>query len=135
MSENNGWNGVRYGIDPYLEWVKKEGIPVVEDYGIDLFQVQTADWPRLGVKGAALHLKGRGDFCNMFLFEAPPGESSPPQRHLYEEVIYVLEGRGSTQIEFAEGQKHSFEWGPRSLFAIPLNAKYRLFNARSEEHT
>jgi len=133
MSENNGRNGVRYGIDPYLEWVNKEGIPVVEDYGIDLFQVQTADWPRLGVKGAALHRKGRGDFCNMFLFEVPPGESSSPQRHLYEEVIYVLEGRGSTQIESAEGQKHSFEWGPRSLFAIPLNAKYRLFNASGRE--
>lgn len=133
MSKSNGQSGVRYGIDPYLEWVSKEGIPVVEDYGIDLFQVQTADWPRLGVKGAALHLKGRGDFCNMFLFELPPGESSSPQRHLYEEVIYVLEGRGSTQIEFAEGQKHSFEWGPRSLFAIPLNARYRFFNASGRE--
>jgi quercetin dioxygenase-like cupin family protein len=133
MSESNGRNGIRYGIDPYLEWVNKEGIPVVEDYGIDLFQVQTADWPRLGAKGAALHLKGRGDFCNMFLFEVPPGASSSPQRHLYEEVIYVLEGRGSTQIEFAGGQKHSFEWGPRSLFAIPLNARYRLFNASGRE--
>ena len=31
----------RYGIDPYLDWVKGEGIPVVEDYGIDLFDVET----------------------------------------------------------------------------------------------
>src|SRR5713101_6554647 len=108
MSENNGRNEARYGVNPYLEWVKEERIPVVEDHGIDLFQVQTADWPRLGVKGAALHLKGRGDFCNMFLLEIPPGASSSPQRHLYEEVIYVLEGRGSAQIEFADGQKHSF---------------------------
>src|SRR6266853_1404646 len=133
MSENNGRNGVRYGIDPYLEWVKDEGIPVVEDYGIDLFQVQTADWPRFGMRGAAVHLEGRGDFCSMFVFEIPAGGSSTPQRHLYEEVIYVLDGRGSTQIEFADGQKHSFEWGPRSLFAIPLNAKYRLFNASGRE--
>ena len=40
----------------------------------------------------------------------------------------MLEGRGSTQLEFADGRKRSFEWGPRSFFAIPLNAKYRHFN-------
>ena len=27
----------RYGIDPYLDWVKKEGLIVTEDYGVDLF--------------------------------------------------------------------------------------------------
>jgi uncharacterized RmlC-like cupin family protein len=124
---------IRYGIDSYSEWVKGEGIPVVQDYGIDLFQVPTAHWPRLGVSGAAVHLKGRGDFGNMFLLEIAPGGSTSPQRHLYEDVIYVLEGRGSTQIEFSSGVKHSFEWGPRSLFAIPLNARYRLFNASGRE--
>lgn len=117
-----------YGLDPYLDWVKQEGLPVAEDYGIDLFSVPTADWPRFGVKGGAVHLKGRGDFCNMFVFEIPPGKSTIPQRHLYEEVYYALEGSGSTQIEFDDGQKRSFEWGPKSLFSVPLNAKYRHFN-------
>ena len=112
----------RYGIDAYLDWVAKEGLPVVEDFGFDLFEVETAMWPRYGVKAAAVHLKGRGDFANMFLFDIPPGGASAPQRHLYEEVVYVLEGTGSTQIAFADGSKRSFEWGPRSLFAIPLNA-------------
>ncbi len=107
--------------------------PVVEDYGIDLFEVETAMWPRFGVKAAAVHLKGRGDFANMFLFDIPPGGSTAPQRHLYEDVIYVLEGTGSTQVEFADGRKRSFEWGPRSLFAIPLNAKHRHFNGSGRE--
>lgn len=32
----------RYGIDPYLDWVNAEGMPVVEgDYAIDLFAVET----------------------------------------------------------------------------------------------
>jgi quercetin dioxygenase-like cupin family protein len=123
----------RYGVDAYLDWVEAEGLPVTEDYGIDLFSVQTAPWPRYGVKGAAVHLKGRGDFANMFLFDIPPGGSTSPQRHLYEEVIYVLEGSGSTQLEFADGTKRSFEWGARSLFAIPLNARHRHFNASGRE--
>ena len=123
----------RYGVDAYLEWVEKEGIPVADDYGIDLFKVPTAHWARYGVKGAAVHLKGRGDFANMFLFDLAPGGSTVPQRHLYEEVIYVLEGSGSTQLEFNDGRKKSFEWGARSLFAIPLNARHRHFNASGRE--
>ena len=50
----------RYGIDPYLDWLAREGIPVTEDYGVYLFGVETAPWPRYGVKGAAVHLTGRG---------------------------------------------------------------------------
>jgi quercetin dioxygenase-like cupin family protein len=123
----------RYGIDPYLEWVEKEGLAVAEDYGIDLFKVEAAAWPRYDVKAAAVHLKGRGDFANMFLFDIAPGRSTAPQRHLYEEAIYVLEGSGSTQLEFSDGRKRSFEWGPKSLFAIPLNAKHRHFNASGRD--
>jgi quercetin dioxygenase-like cupin family protein len=123
----------RYGIDPYLEWVEKEGLAVAEDYGIDLFKVETAGWPRYDIRAAAVHLKGRGDFANMFLFDMAPGRSTAPQRHLYEEAIYVLEGSGSTQLEFSDGRKRSFEWGPKSLFAIPLNAKHRHFNASGRD--
>ena len=32
----------RYGVDAYLDWVAKEGLPVADDYGIDLFAVETA---------------------------------------------------------------------------------------------
>jgi quercetin dioxygenase-like cupin family protein len=122
-------NAPRYGIDAYEEWVQREGLLVHTGWALDLFEVDTRDWPRYGVKGAALHLNGRGDFCNMFVLELPAGGSTLPQQHLYEEIYYCLEGRGSTQLEFADGTKRSFEWGPKSLFAIPLNAKHRHFNA------
>ncbi len=78
---------------------------MTEDYGVYLFDVETAPWPRYGVNGAAVHLKGRGDFANMFVFDIAPGKSTAPQRHLYEEVVYVLEGHGSTQVEFADGSQ------------------------------
>jgi uncharacterized RmlC-like cupin family protein len=121
------------GIDPYLDWVKREGIPVVEDLGVHLPEVATQPWARLGLRGAAVHLEGRGDFVSMFVLELPPGAASVPQRHLYEEVVYVLSGRGSTTIDGADGQTHSFEWGPRSLFALPLNARYRHFNGSGSQ--
>ena len=81
----------RTGVDPYLDWLKGEAIPTVEDFGVDLFTVDTRPWARLGVKGAAVHLKGRGDFVSMFVLEIAPGASTSPQRHLYEEVLAAIE--------------------------------------------
>ena len=123
----------RIGIDPYLDWLKNEGVPLVEDFGVHLPAVETRPWARLGADAAAVHLKGRGDFVSMFVLDLAPGAATAPQRHLFEEVIYVLSGRGSTVIESAGGAKHSFEWGPRSLFAIPLNTRYRHFNGSGAE--
>ena len=36
----------RVAVDVYLEWLKKEGIPVTEDFGVDLLKVPTARWAR-----------------------------------------------------------------------------------------
>src|SRR6185437_2667102 len=101
----------RLGIDSYREWLKAEGLRVVEGLTVDCFKVETADWPRLGARAAVLHLDGRGDFCNMILCELAPGKATAPQRHLFEEVVYVLEGRGSTQVVLPGGERRNFEWG------------------------
>jgi hypothetical protein len=85
------------------------------------------------MNGAAAHLKGRGDFISIFLYEIPPGAKSAPVQHLFEEVMLVIEGHGSATIESHDGKKHSFEWGPNSIFAIPLNARYQLFNGSGSE--
>src|SRR4051794_27867641 len=114
--------------DPYLEWAAGEPVPVVEDFGIDLLAIETRPWPRFGTNGAIAHLKGRGDFISVFLLEIPPGAKSAPQQHLFEEAIFVLSGHGSTTVELPDGRSHSFEWGPKSLFSLPLNARYRHFN-------
>src|SRR5579872_865138 len=118
----------RFFVDAYLDWTKQEALPLVEDFCIDLNAVETAPWPRLGARGAFVHLKVRGDLVAIFVMEIPPSGKSVPQKHLYEEVLYVLQGYGSAEIVDSQGRKHSFEWGPRSLFALPLNASYRLFN-------
>ncbi|MGH3746634.1 MAG: hypothetical protein ACRDT8_04460, partial [Micromonosporaceae bacterium] len=123
----------RYLIDPYVRWAEGEGVPIIEDFGVDLLAVETAPWPRLGADAAFVNLKGRGDFINVVVMEVPPGGAVDPQQHLYEEVVYVLSGNGSTVVEMPDGQRHSFEWGPRSLFALPLNYRYRHYNASGFE--
>ena len=91
------------GVDSYLDWVSREGLRVHEGVALNLFQVETADWPRYGVKGAVLHFTGRGDYCSMFVHDIPAGRATAPVQHVYEALYYVLEGRGSTQLEFPDG--------------------------------
>ena len=119
--------------DPYLAWCEGEGLPIVEDFGVHLPAVEVARWPRLDVDGAFVHLKGRGDWLAVFVISLPPGAKTAPQKHMYEEVHYVLSGHGSTTVELPDGSKHSFEWGPKSLFALPLNCSFQHFNGSGQE--
>ena len=118
---------------PYLEWARDQGVPVVEDFAVDLLTVETEPWDRLGAPAAFVHLVGRGDWANVVVAVLPPGGATDPQHHLYEEVVYVLAGHGNTVVRDPAGGEHSFEWGPRSLFGLPMNAPYRHFNAAGGE--
>jgi oxalate decarboxylase/phosphoglucose isomerase-like protein (cupin superfamily) len=123
----------KFLVDPYLNWVKEEGIPVVEDFGVDIKKVETKPWARYGVPGCFVHLKGRGDFLAMYVIDIPKGGKTTPQKMMAEEVFYVIDGHGSTVVESYDGKKHQFEWGPRSLFALPLNSRYQHFNGSGSD--
>jgi oxalate decarboxylase/phosphoglucose isomerase-like protein (cupin superfamily) len=115
--------------DVYKEWQKSEGVPVLSGFYIeDLKTVELAAWPRKGGSGLFVNLEGTGGQNDMQIVELAPGRASETERHLYEEMTYVVDGRGSTSVWYDEPRKQTFEWGPGSLFGIPLNANYRHFN-------
>ncbi len=126
---------LKFLLDPYGDWCAAEGVPVVSGFSVDTLACETAPWPRLGdgCKGAIINLKGRGDYMSVFVLDLPPAVATAPQQHVYDEVFYVLSGHGSMTIKSAEGETHTFEWGPRSMFAPTLNASYRLFNSSGVE--
>ena len=123
----------KFLLDPYLDWTKAEGLPVYEDFGLDAYECTTGPWARFDAKGAFLHVAGRGDFVSCFALELPPGRKTAPMKHLFEAVCYVIDGYGSTTIWTPEGRKHSFEWGPKSMFAVPLNCRYQHFNGSGKD--
>jgi mannose-6-phosphate isomerase-like protein (cupin superfamily) len=127
---SDGKADLRYLIDSYLDWTASEPIRVIEGRSVDLYSVATAPWPRLGdgCRAAFAHLRGRGDFLGVQIIEIPPGAQTDWLRHLYDEVFYVLAGQGSTSIEPSADEPRTFSWGPRALFAPPLNASFRLMN-------
>lgn len=116
-------------IDAYEEWQRAEGVPLVTGFYIDnLNTLELGPWERKGGSGAIVNLEGTGGVNDMHVVELTPGGSSAPEHHIYEEMVYVLSGRGATQVWYDEAHKVSFEWGPGSLFAVPVNASYRVFN-------
>jgi quercetin dioxygenase-like cupin family protein len=118
----------------YQQWQDSEGIPVLRGFYVeDLRTVEVEPWARKGGKGAFIDMEGTGGTNAAYVCEIPKGGQLAPQRHLYEEVIYVLAGRGATSAWIEGGQKVTFEWGAGSLFAIPLNAFHQHFNASGTE--
>ncbi|MEE2956369.1 MAG: hypothetical protein VX780_09585 [Pseudomonadota bacterium] len=119
--------------DNFLDWCEKEPVPVHEGFGLDLMSIEVSQWDRFGMNGAVCLLKGRDDFNSIFCFELPPSQKSNQIQHIYEEVVYILDGYGSTTIETPDGQKHSFEWGTNSLFSVPVNSRYQHFNGSGQD--
>jgi quercetin dioxygenase-like cupin family protein/oxalate decarboxylase/phosphoglucose isomerase-like protein (cupin superfamily) len=117
-------------VDAYELWQQSEGAPVVTGFYIgDLNALELGPWERKGGRGAIVNLEGTGGVNDMHVVEIAPGGASLPERHIYEAMIYVLSGRGSTRIWYDDRRTSTFEWGPGSLFAIPINANYRFFNS------
>jgi quercetin dioxygenase-like cupin family protein len=117
----------------YELWLDREGIPVSEGYGIaDVRAIPRGDWERTGGRGAYILMEGMQGVTGMYVLEVPPGAALKPEHHLYQEVLYVLGGRGSTQVWQDGGAKQSFEWSEGSLFSPPLNAWHQLFNGSAE---
>jgi mannose-6-phosphate isomerase-like protein (cupin superfamily) len=123
----------KFMVNTYLDWARNEGVPIYEDFGIDLLKVQTEPWRRFGVDGAIIHVTGRGDFMTVFLLEIPPGAKTIPRKHIFEAAFYVLAGQGAAVVEGYAGDSHQFEWGAHSVFAPPLNTRYQLFNLSGQK--
>jgi mannose-6-phosphate isomerase-like protein (cupin superfamily) len=121
-------------VDAYEEWKKSEGIPTLKGFYIDdLKTVEVHPWPRKGGKGVIINLEGTGGVNDAQVVEIAPGGKSEPEHHMYEEMVYILKGRGSTSVWYDDTAKSTFEWAAGSLFAIPLNAWYQFFNGSGQE--
>ena len=120
----------------YNKWMRGEGIPVVSGYGVeDVRGLELGSWERIGGKRAFINLYGMGEATGMYVAQIPPSGELKLEKHLYEEVICILDGRGTTEVWQENGAKQVFEWGPWSVFAPPMNTLHRLVNGRREPVT
>jgi quercetin dioxygenase-like cupin family protein len=116
------------------EWVAREGLDLIRGTRVeDVYTMPLRPWARTEGNAVQIQLEGTGELNAAYVQEIPPGKQLVPQKHLYEELVYVLSGRGSTSVWYDQAHKNSFEWGTGSLFAIPLNARHQLFNGSGTE--
>src|ERR687895_618408 len=119
---------------PYTRWVREEGLDIISSFYVpDLHTVELKSWGRRGGRGVFLNHDASRTSNDCYVCEIPPGKELAPQRQLYEEMIYVLDGRGSTAVWNDSGRRVSFEWKTGAIFAIPLNTWHQHFNGSGSE--
>lgn len=121
-------------VDAYQNWLDQEGLPIIKGYNIpDLMAVPLKTWERKGGSGTFIRLVGSENVSDAYLCEIPPGKSLKPQKHLFDELIYILSGRGATTIWNEGSPKQTFEWQNGSLFSPPLNTWHQHFNGQGDK--
>ncbi len=119
---------------PYLRWVRDEGLDIISAHYVqNLRTVELKPWARRGGKGVYINHEASRTSNDCYVCEIPAGGKLAPQRQLFEEMVLVLEGRGSTTVWNDAGQRITFEWKSGALFAIPLNAWHQHFNGSGQE--
>ncbi len=119
---------------PFERWVE-DGLclPLHRGYYTGpLRECELQPWPGRGISAAFWDVTGAESLAGLYVGEIPPARSSERTRQLYDEVIFVLSGRGSTTVTTPDGPI-SFEWGPNSLFCLPLNYPFQLHNGSGQE--
>src|SRR5271157_4813412 len=92
---------------PYLRWVRGEGLDVISAHYVrNLRTVELKPWARRGGSGVYINHEASRTSNDCYVCEIPPGKKLAPQRQLFEEMILVLDGRGSTTVWNDAGRGH-----------------------------
>jgi oxalate decarboxylase/phosphoglucose isomerase-like protein (cupin superfamily) len=118
----------------YTRWVKAEGLDIISAHYVrNLRTVDLKPWARRGGAGVFINHEASRTSNDCYVCEIPAGGKLAPQRQLFEEMILILSGRGSTTVWNDEGKRITFEWKDGALFAIPLNCWHQHFNGSGKE--
>ncbi|MBI4444785.1 MAG: cupin domain-containing protein [Acidobacteria bacterium] len=117
----------------YENWIQSEGIPIYRGFHIDdVRTLQLKPWKRLGASGAYLVLDGMEGTDDAFLLEIAPNKKTLPERHLFEEVVYVVSGTGRMAL-WKEGRPKQFkDFQKGSLLSPPLNSWHEFYSVGNE---
>ena len=119
----------------YDHWMESLGIPIHTGYFIgDLRTCDLEWWEDRKCKAAFMQLMGQEGVTGAWIQEVAPGESTPPVRFALDEVVYVVEGRGTTTVwRDDDGARKTFEWQNNSMFIVPRNYHYTINNMQGDK--
>ena len=121
---------VRPTNTPYEKWFAKarQSIPTFEGLVIqDARTEPLKPWDGLGVDGLYIKMADY-QITDGWILEIPAKGQTKPQRHMFEAGMYFFGGPGHIIIQQEQKQPLRIEFNYRTLFSIPLNVRYQLFN-------
>src|SRR5215217_957765 len=81
---------------PYTRWIKNEGLEIIPAlYVRNLRTVELKPWARRGGNAVFVNHDASRISNDSYVMEIPPGKKLEPHRQLFEEMVLILEGRGS----------------------------------------
>jgi oxalate decarboxylase/phosphoglucose isomerase-like protein (cupin superfamily) len=118
---------------PYLRWVRGEGLDIISAHYVrNLRSVALKPWARRGGNAVFLNHDASRTTNDCYVCEIPPAGKLAPHRQMFEEMVFVLDGRGSTTVWNDAGQRVTFEWKAGAIFGIPLNCWHQHFNGSGQ---
>jgi oxalate decarboxylase/phosphoglucose isomerase-like protein (cupin superfamily) len=118
---------------PYLRWVRSEGLDIIPAHYVrNLRSVALKPWARRGGRAVFLNHDASRTTNDCYVCEIPPAGKLAPHRQMFEEMVFVLDGRGSTTVWNDAGQRVTFEWKAGAIFGIPLNCWHQHFNGSGQ---
>ena len=80
---------------PYDSFMEAEGVPIYRGIGCKtVLELPMKPWERLGGKGTYIQLYGTEGLWGMYVVEVPAGGALKAEKHMYEKMCLVVEGRG-----------------------------------------
>jgi oxalate decarboxylase/phosphoglucose isomerase-like protein (cupin superfamily) len=119
---------------PHDFWMESLGLPIHTGYYIeDLGAVALGHWAARGSDAAFVQLEGQQGITETRVTEIPPRGVLPPLRLAFDEVVYVIRGRGATTVGAPGGRRKSFEWQANSMFLLPRHQFHQFSNTSGSQ--
>lgn len=125
---------VRPAGTPYDLWLEKarENMPTFEGLVIQDARTEPLEhWEDMGVDGLYIKMADY-QITDGWLLEIPPKGKTKPQRHMFEAGMYFFGGPGHIIIQQDAQRPQRVDFKYRSLFSVPLNVAYQVFNDSDE---
>lgn len=125
---------VRPKDSPYEHWFDrhKDEMPTFEGLVIDDARTEPLEyWDAMGVKGLYIKMADY-QITDGWILEIPPHGKTKPRRDMFEIGMYFFGGPGHIIIQQEGKRPQQVDYQYRTLFSVPLNTSYQIFNDSDE---
>ncbi len=119
---------------PYEAWFEEAQQRMPTFTGLIIQDARTEPlepWDDMGVDGLYIKMADY-QITDGWILEIPAQGQTKPQRHMFEAGIYFFGGPGHIIIQQEEMRPQRIDYKYRTLFSIPLNVRYQIFNDSDE---